>query len=132
MVSLNCKKNDLTPDGKPKSDAAKNIVRVDASAAASYWLSVASYDADKAGTGTGTSNASFYLLKNGLTKPYEAVFTATPGQVVFIEVDSEGGPTVSCDVYYRGVKVVTPQEDLFNSNIPSGPSHCTISYVVGQ
>jgi hypothetical protein len=99
---------------------------------ASYWLSVASYDPDKVGSGDAIKNASFYLLKNGLTTPYEAVFTATPGQVVFIEVDSEGGPSVAVSVYYRGVKVVTPQEDLFNSNIPTGPSHCNISYVVGQ
>ncbi len=103
IVILGCKKNDLTPDGKPKSDASNNIVRVDASAVASYWLSVASYDPGKAGTGDAIKNASFYLLKNGLTTPYEATFTAKPGQIVFIEVNSLGGPSVSCDVYFKGI-----------------------------
>jgi hypothetical protein len=131
LCFINCKKNALTPDGKPASDAANNIVRVDAGAVASYWLSVCSSDSDKAGTGTGTENCRFYLLKNNLTKPYEAVFTATPGQIVFIEVYS-GGPSVGCSVYYKGLKVATPQEDLFNSNDSIAPSHVNITYTVGQ
>jgi hypothetical protein len=129
LLLAGCKKGQqLTPDGKPQSDATKNIVRVDATAGASYYLSVASYDADKAGTGTGTSNASFYQLKSDLTSPYECVFTATPGQIVFIEVYSLTGAGAACTVYYKGVKV-SPPADIYNA---TAPSHVNITYEVGK
>lgn len=131
LLLINCNKEKLTPDGKPQSDASKNIVRIDASAESSYWLSVASYDKDKAGTGNGKSNAAFYLLKNGLKMPYECVFSATTGQVVFIEVYT-GGKSVSCDIYYKGTKVTNVNADIFNSHDSSAPSHANITYEVGK
>ncbi|MGZ3752975.1 MAG: hypothetical protein ACXVAU_16950, partial [Mucilaginibacter sp.] len=87
LIFSGCKKEQLTPDGKPKTDAAKNILRVDARAAASYWLSVAEFDPSK---GQNISDATFYLLKNGLTTPYECTFVASPGNVLFIEVYTSG------------------------------------------
>lgn len=131
LLLMNCNKEKLTPDGKPQSDASKNIVRIDASAEASYWLSVASYDKDKVGTGTGTENAAFYQLKNDLKTPYECVFTAIPGQVVFIEVYTTG-QSVSCDIYYKGVKVTNANADIFNSHSSTAPSHANITYEVGK
>lgn len=123
-----CKKENLTPDGKPQSDFAQNIVRVDANAGASYYLSVASYEADKAGTGNGTENASFYKLTSNLTKPHECVFTATPGQIVFIQVYSMNGAGAVCSVYYKGLRV-SPPADIYNA---TAPSHVDITYEVGK
>jgi hypothetical protein len=127
FVIPGCKKDSLTPDGKPKSDAQKNILRVDANAGASYWLSVAEFDPSK---GQSIENATYYLLKNDLTMPYECTFTATPGNVLFIEVYTLG-PTVSCDIYYKGVKVTANAlSDIFNSNDSIAPSHANLTYEI--
>lgn len=121
-----CKKDQLTPDGKPKSDAKKNILRVDANAGASYYLSVAEFDPNG---GQSVTDATYYLLKNDLTSPYECVFTATPGNVLFIEVYTTG-PTASCDIYYKGVKVTATASDIFNSNTSAAPSHTNLTYEI--
>jgi hypothetical protein len=39
-----CKKEQLTPDGKPSAGARNNMVRIDAGAAASYWMPVLESD----------------------------------------------------------------------------------------
>lgn len=119
-----CKKDQLTPDGKPKSDAQKNILRIDASAAASYYLSVAEFDPAK---GQNITDATYYLLKNDLTTPYECTFTASPGNILFIEVYTTGS-SVTCEVYYKGVKVTKDAaSDIFNSNNDIAPSHANLT-----
>ncbi|WP_426668985.1 hypothetical protein ACPPVU_22520 [Mucilaginibacter sp. McL0603] len=122
-----CKKDQLTPDGKPSADAKKNILRIDASAGASYYLSVAEFDPSK---GQSVADATYYLLKNDLTSPYECVFTATPGNILFVEVYTTG-PTTSCDIYYKGIRVTSDGEsDIFNSNNAIAPSHTNITYQI--
>ena len=128
ILFAGCKKTALTPDGKPQSDAQKNILRIDASAAASYWLSVAEYDS--ANVNLGAAGATFYQLKNDLTSSYECAFAAKPGQVVFIEVYTNG-EEANCDIYYKGVKVTASAAgDIFNSHAPGAPSHVNMTYVI--
>lgn len=123
-----CKKEQMTPDGKPASDAKNNLMRIDANAQASYYLSVAEFDPAK---GFNVADATFYQLKEGLTTSYECTFKASPGQVVFIEVYSSEGESVSCDIYYKGLKVTAAaQTDIFNSHSTDAPSHANLSYEI--
>ncbi|MDB4920838.1 hypothetical protein [Mucilaginibacter sp.] len=126
MLFVSCKKeSNQTPDGKPKADAANNILRVDASSNISYSFSIGFVNSDL------TNPTQF--SNNYLTKPYEYVTMATEGQTAFIEVSSSYGGTLSCDIYYRGIKVPLSSMSVDKRDgDPITPSHINITYKVGR
>ncbi|HZY38745.1 MAG TPA: hypothetical protein VFE53_18930, partial [Mucilaginibacter sp.] len=106
LFLASCKKNDLTVDGKPVSDAANNMVRVDVKAGASYKLLVAQ------SSPTVQNQTNTLYTNDNLTSSYEYAFKGIPGNVMLVEVYSQNGTYANCDVYYKGLKVPVSLEGI--------------------
>jgi len=119
-----CKKNDLTIDGKPVSDAANNMVRVDTKAGASYKLLVAQ-------SNPAVQNQTNTLYTNdNLTSFYEYAFKGIPGNIMLVEVYSQNGTHADCDIYYKGLKVPVSLEGIDQLQ-GEMPSHINVTYIIG-
>jgi len=123
---INCKKTSLTPDGKPASDAAKNIVRVDVNATAGFKFLICITDLTKPNSAPIVS-----YTNNNLTTGYEYVFTAAPNEYLLAEVYSQNGNSATCDVYYKGLKV--PHAIMGIDSLDGEmPSHINVTYIIGS
>ncbi len=126
LFFITCKKNDLTADGKPTSDAANGIVRVDTKAGANYQISIATYNS----VAPSDPKILYSNTDQSSTAPFEYSFKGTSGWVIAVEVYSQNGTFADCDIYYKGVKVPVTFEaiDTFQGE---KPSHININYVTG-
>jgi len=124
LFLLTCKKNDLTPDGKPKSDAANNTIRVDTKAGASYGLVVAETNPNDVG------HPIVFYTNDNLNAPNEYTFKGIDGYNMLVEVGSPNGTFVNCDIYYKGVKV--PHSIMGVDSLDGVmPSHINLTYTIG-
>jgi hypothetical protein len=124
LFLASCKKNDLTVDGKPVSDAANNMVRVDVKAGASYKLLVAQ------SSPTVQNQTNTLYTNDNLTSSYEYAFKGIPGNVMLVEVYSQNGTYANCDVYYKGLKVPVSLEGIDQLQ-GEMPSHINVTYIIG-
>ena len=124
LFLITCKKNDLTVDGKPASDAADDMVRVDTKAGSAYTLLVA-----QSNPNIQNQTATLYT-NNNLTSSNEYAFKGTPGNILLVEVYSQNGTFADCDIYYKGLKVPVTLEgiDQFQGEMPS---HINVTYQIG-
>jgi hypothetical protein len=126
LFLITCKKNDLTADGKPQSDAANNIIRVDTKAGANYQLSISSYNVNSPG-----ENSLLYSnADQSSAVPFEFSFKGVQGYAMLVEVYSQNGTFANCDIYYKGLKVPTSLEaiDQLQGEMPS---HINVTYRIG-
>ena len=126
LFLITCKKNDLTPDGKPTSDAANNMIRVDTKAGANYQISIATYN----NVGPSDPKILYSNTDQSSAAPFEYSFKGTAGYVIAVEVYSQNGTFADCDIYYKGLKVPETFEaiDTFQGEMPS---HINVNYVTG-
>jgi len=124
LFLLTCKKNDLTPDGKPQSDAANNTIRVDTKAGASYTLLVAETDPNN------VDHPRVYYTNNNLNTASEYTFTGVNGDNMLVEVWSQNGTSATADIYYKGSKV---SHAIMGVDSLDGvmPSHINLTYTIG-
>jgi len=121
-----CKKNDLTPGGKPLSDIANNMVRVDVASNADYSISIQKYNYPNTdGQAVLYSNQS-----QSASKPFEFAYKATTGNALLVEVESANGTMTHVDIYYKGEKVPASLESIDELQGES-PSHINLTYVIG-
>lgn len=121
MLFAGCKKEStLTADGKPKSDATNNVLRVDVSSDDNYTFGVTftyTYPPSEATTLAYMRNAG----------PYEYVTTAVVGQTADIYVDATYGSNITCVIYYKGSKV--PMDEITKEKITGDPTTPSVIHV---
>ena len=126
LFVLTCKKNDLTPDGKPKSDAANSIIRVDSKAGATYSLVI--YESNPADM---SLPPVVSYINNSLNAPNEYMFKGVVGYQMLVEVDSPNGTSANCDIYFKGLKV--PHAVMGVDSLDGEmPSHINLTYTIGS
>lgn len=126
LLFVSCKKNDLTVDGKPASDATNDIVRVDTKAGANYKISVAKYNS----IGPSDPEVLYNNANQSSASAFEYSFKSTAGFVIAVEVYAQNGTFAACDIYYKGLKVPVSLEAI-NQSQGQMPSHINITYITG-
>ena len=124
-ILTGCKKEDLTPDGKPKADAANNTLRIDLNSTLAYDYIVEVDNSDY--------SVMDRVSRNNQAMAYEYVATVQPGQKIGVSIHSLAGSKLTYDIYYKGAKVRLSAMNInLRDNIPDLSSELILSYVAGK